>query len=66
MKEKGRDRVRVFHDYTDDFVESGNQDCQIPKDYVWVREDLPGRILAKIIYTLAWIFRVVYCRLWRG
>ncbi|MCD8103654.1 MAG: hypothetical protein LUF35_01310 [Lachnospiraceae bacterium] len=62
MKEDSR--IRFYRTFTEDFVESRDQDCQVPPDYVWVRKDLAGRILARLIYAAAWIFSLFYCRLW--
>lgn len=59
---KGNDRIRYYQTFTDDFVQSGDQDCRLPEDYVWVRKDLRGRFLAKLIYAAAWLFSLFYCR----
>lgn len=57
------ERIRYYSSYSDDFVTTKEQEYQIPKDYQWVRKDLGSRFLSWLIYTIAFIFSSVYCRL---
>ena len=56
-------QIRYYESYTDDFEKTKNQDFALPDDYKWVRTDLISRIMSGVIYTLAYVFSWVYCRL---
>ncbi len=58
-----KQQTRYYKSYTDDFVESKNQQCKIPEGYKWLRLDIGSRLLSAIIYGLAVLFANVYCRL---
>lgn len=60
MKNKG---VRYYDSYTDDFVQSSNQNYDLPDNYRWIRTDFKSRFLSGLIYGLAIIFGGLYCRL---
>lgn len=49
MKEKA---VRYYRSYTDDFVETKDQNCKVPSDYPWI----PNRFLSGLVYALAIAF----------
>lgn len=55
--------VRYYSSPNDDFVQSANQNFELPKDYKWVRTDIVSKLLSGIIYGLAVIFGGAYCRL---
>lgn len=64
-KKQITEQVRYYKSETDDFVHSKNQDYRLPDDYVWL-DERPGRkILSAVIYALAWIYTLIYVRLWR-
>ena len=54
--------VRYYNSYTDDFIESKNQDYRIPDNYKWVRTDFLSRFLSAAVYSAAFIISSVYCR----
>lgn len=56
-------QIRYYNSFTDDFVESKNQDYELPKDYKWIRTDFLSRFLSGLIYSLALVFSSFYCRL---
>ena len=56
-------KVRYYSSYDQDFVQTRDQDCQVPPDYLWVRHDLPYRVLSGLIYSVAIAFSALYCRL---
>lgn len=56
-------KVRYYSSYDQDFVQTRDQDCQVPPDYRWVRHDLPYRVLSGLIYGVAIAFSALYCRL---
>jgi len=61
-----RDRmkeVRYFSSYNDDFEKSANQDFKLDDKYIWVRKDIISKILSCLIYVLAVIFGIIYCKL---
>lgn len=60
---KAEDRVRYYREYTDDFVETDEQDYKLEDDYRYVRKDFKSRFLSGLIYTLAIIFGYPYCKL---
>lgn len=52
-------RTRYYSSYSDDFVQTKDQNCRVPEDYPWrSRGILPG-----LVYTAAILFSTVYCRL---
>ena len=52
-------KTRYYSSWTDDFVETQDQNFRVPEDYPWrSRGLLPG-----LIYTAAILFSTVYCRL---
>lgn len=53
---------RFYRSFSDDFVESPDQNCTVPKDYPWVPQGLRGRFLSGLIYSAALVFSTVYCR----
>lgn len=58
-----KQRVRYFKTFSDDFEQSANQNFSLPEDYKWVRGDPLSVVLSAVIYGLAVIFSVFYCRL---
>lgn len=55
--------VRYYQSFTQDFVESKNQNYTLPEDYQWIRTDFRSRFRSAAIYGLAIAFSTVYCRL---
>lgn len=56
-------KTRYYSTFDEDFVETRDQNCQVPPDYQWIRRDLPYRILSSLVYGIAIAFSAVYCRL---
>lgn len=54
-----RQKIRYYTAYTDDFVETRQQDCKVPADYPWS----PNPFLSALVYGLAVVFSSVYLRL---
>lgn len=52
-------QTRYYTSFTDDFVETKDQNCKVPDDYPWV----PNRFVSSLIYGLAILFSSVYLRL---
>lgn len=51
--------IRYYTSFSDDFVETKDQNRRVPGDYPWV----PNRFLSGLVYTLAVLFSGVYLRL---
>lgn len=56
-------KVNYYQTYEDDFVQSQEQDYKLPKDYKWIHENLVYKICSKILYKIAYILSLIYCRL---
>lgn len=62
---RGNERKRQIHYYrsfTDDFIESKNQEYRLPENYSWIRESFLYRIVSVLVYMLGVIFAFFYCR----
>lgn len=55
--------IRCYHTFTDDFVESKDQDCKVPEGYEWIKTSFFEKVLSAIIYAVAVVFALFYCRL---
>lgn len=55
-------KIRYYNSFTDDLIESRNQEFKIPDNYKWVRTDFLSRFLSGAVYSLAFILSSVYCR----
>ncbi len=56
-------KIRYYRSYTDDFIESRNQEYKLPENYKWIRTDLLSRVLSAVTYCLAVLISSVYCGL---
>ncbi len=54
--------VRTYRDYTDDFVESKNQDITLPDGYVWLHSNIFYRAASAILYGAGCVFSLFYTR----
>lgn len=52
-----------YEKYTDNIVESKNQNYKIKEDYQWIHTNLIYRIISQIIYFIACIFSVIYSKI---
>lgn len=57
------ERVKRYNSFSDDFFETRDQEYKLPEDYLWIRKDVKYRFLSSVIYGLALVFGVIYCRL---
>lgn len=53
-------RVCRYQSFTDDFVESRNQDMALPPDYVWIKTGFFHRLWSGFLYGLAVAFAYIY------
>ncbi len=54
--------VRKYRTYTQDFVESRDQEIRLPKGYVWVRKNPLYRCYMTLLYGAAQVFAICYNR----
>ncbi len=54
--------VKKYRSYTEDFVESKNQDIRLPDDYVWVHKNPLYRCYMAVLYGAAQVFTFFYTR----
>ncbi|MBR0134430.1 1-acyl-sn-glycerol-3-phosphate acyltransferase [Candidatus Saccharibacteria bacterium] len=55
--------VRYYQSFDQDFEETRNQDCKIPKNYKWIHRNPIYRFFAFILYILVLIMDFVYMKL---
>ncbi len=58
-----KEKVRYYKSFSDDFEQSRDQNFALKDDYKWIRTDLISKILSAVIYFLAIVFSLLYCRL---
>ncbi len=56
--------VQTYREYTDDFVETKNQNIELPKNYTWIHKNLFYRAASQLIYAAAGVFTFFYTRLY--
>lgn len=59
MKE---DKVYYYKSYDDDFVESKNQNYKLKENYKWIHDNILYRLCANVVYFIAYIFGLFYCK----
>ena len=57
------EKTFYYNDFTDDVVESRDQDYALPDDYEWVRKGWWNKVKYALAYALAFILAEVYLRL---
>lgn len=65
-KESRSDRIIYYSSYTDDVVESSNQNYKLNPDYQWINNNIFHRIGSHIIYGIAIAAGFVGCKLFWG
>ncbi len=55
-----REETRYYREYTEDFVESRQQEEKLPEDFVWLHENIFYRAAAAVLYGIAFIFSFFY------
>ncbi len=55
--------TKTYREYTDDFVESQDQDMTLPDDYVWIHKNILYRAAVAFLYVFVIIFSLVYTKL---
>ena len=54
---------KFYDSYTEDFVTSSNQDCEVKDNYKWLNNNIFYKIISSILYFLAYLISLIYCRL---
>lgn len=54
--------TRYYKTFSDDFVESKNQNYKLPSNYKWIHKNKIHHFLSKIVYIIAYIFSFFYCK----
>lgn len=54
--------TRYYKTFSDDFVESKNQNYKLPSNYKWIHKNKIYHFLSKIVYIIAYIFSFFYCK----
>lgn len=57
-----KNRTYYYKSYTDDFIESKDQQFKLPENYSWITNNLLNKILSFLLYKVATIFCLVYCK----
>ena len=54
---------KTYASYTDDFVTSSNQNYEIKDNYKWLNTNIFYKIISSILYFLAYLVALIYCKL---
>ncbi len=57
---KHKKQIFYYKSFSDDFVESRNQNYTLPEDYTWIRDRRRDRVAAAILYFIAGILGRLY------
>ena len=63
-----RDRIetKIYHSYSDDFVESADQTYELPADYHWVDDSRPGKVKYVVLHGVGLVIASVYDKIILG
>lgn len=56
-------KIQYYNTLSDDVIDNGNQEFEVPPDYRWIRTDLLHRINSALVYGLACMIGFIYCKL---
>lgn len=57
-----KNKIYYYKSYNDDFVKSKNQNYKLKKDYKWIKENILYRICSEVVYFIAYIVGLFYCK----
>lgn len=60
---KKEKKTYYYQTYNDDFVETQDPNYKLPEDYIWIHNNIIYKICSRILYFIAYIFGVIYCKL---
>lgn len=55
-------KINYYQTYQDDFVQSEDQNYKLPKDYKWIHKNPIYKIGSQILYIIAYIISLIYCK----
>lgn len=55
--------TKFYDSYTEDFVTSSNQNWEVKDNYKWLNNNIFYKIISTILYFLAYIIALIYCKL---
>lgn len=55
-------KINYYKTYSEDFVESKEQDYKLPEDYKWIHHNILYKIGSECLYIIAYIFSFFYCK----
>ena len=55
-------KTYYYNSYEDDLVQSKNQNYKLKENYKWVKNNIWYEIYSSIIYFIAYIFGLIYCK----
>lgn len=58
-----KEQIHYYKTCKDDFVESKDQDYKIKENYKWIHQNILYKICSSIVYFIAYIFSIIYCKL---
>ena len=58
--------TKFYDSYMEDFVTSSNQDCEVKDNYKWLNNNIFYKIISSILYFLAYLIALIYCKLILG
>ena len=56
-------KINYYKTYNDDFVQSQDQNYKLPQDYKWIHNNILYKTCSRILYFLAYILSLFYCKL---
>ena len=59
---KKEEKIYYYESYTDDFIESKNQNYKLNEDYKWIHKNIFYRCCSDLIYILAYVIGLFYCK----
>lgn len=62
MKKINKDKTYYYKTFEDDFVVSKNQNYKLSDNYKWIHNNIIYRICSNILYCIAYIFSIFYCK----
>ncbi|MDO5424650.1 MAG: 1-acyl-sn-glycerol-3-phosphate acyltransferase [Eubacteriales bacterium] len=51
-----------YHSFSEDVVESKNQNCKVPESYQWVRQERWFRLCSAVLYQIFRFAGILYCK----
>lgn len=55
-------QTNYYHTYQDDFVQSQDQNYQLPDDYKWIHTNIIYKTISKVLYIIAYALSFFYCK----